>query len=484
MKLPLLEELLKYHDEKNLLLSMPGNKGGIGFLGDEIGEKFINRLGFLDITEVDPLDNLHYPEGIIKEAQELLAETYEAKKAYFLVNGSSSGNLAAMFSAFDEGDEVLVERNCHKSIYNGLILRKLKVRYIEPIIDDENGMFLPPNRENIYKTLGESLNPKGIILTYPNYFGITYDIEEIIIDLKSKGLKVIIDGAHGAHFGINKRLPKSVANLGDYVVLSAHKTLPTLTQGAYLLVNQENLNLEFYLRTFMTTSPSYLIMASLDYGRYYLDQYGEMEYESLINLAEKWKEKINKLKKVHILSREDLNKKYGDENRDEEKESYNIDLSRYILILPKGYSGHKLLEYLRSKKIQAEMSFSRGVVLIMSPFNSEEDFEKIYQAILKLDMKDICSQMESNYFSEIPEKRLEPYEVFNKKGKWCEVEKSEGCIAKEAIIPYPPGIPLICPGEVISANAINIIKDYVNNKKSIVGIENNMVQIVVDSINS
>ena len=482
MKLPLLEELLKYHNEKNLLLSMPGNKCGIGFLGDEIGKKFVNRLGFLDITEVDPLDNLHCPEGVIQEAQELLSKTYKAKKAYFLVNGSSSGNLAAMFSAFEEGDEVLVERNCHKSIYNGLILRKLKVKYIEPIIDDENGVFLPPNKENIYKALGESLNPKGIILTYPNYFGITYDIEEIISDLKSRGLKVVIDGAHGAHFGINKRLPKSVAGLGDYVVLSAHKTLPALTQGAYLLVNEENSVLEFYLKTFMTTSPSYLIMASLDYARYYLDNYGEKDYEKLIDIAEKWKTKINKLKKVHILCRDDLNEQYKGiiikVAKIKSKQEYDIDLSRYILILPKGYSGHKLLDYLRTQKIQAEMSFSRGVVLILSPFNSEEDFKIIYDAISNLEMSSISGQIESKYFSDIPEKKLEPYEVFKLKGEWCEIESCEGDIAKEAIIPYPPGIPLVCQGEIISANAIDIIKDYVINKKSILGVKNNKVNVI------
>ena len=476
-KMPLLQEMLKYHDEKNLLLSMPGNKGGIGFLGDDIGEDFVNRLGFLDITEVDPLDNLHCPEGVIKEAQGLLAKTYKAKKAYFLVNGSSSGNLAAIFSAFDEGDEVLVERNCHKSIYNGLILRKLKVKYIEPIIDKENGVFLPPSRENIYKTLKECSNPKGIILTYPNYFGITYDVEDIILDFKVKGLKVVIDCAHGAHYGINNRLPKAVSSLGDYVILSAHKTLPALTQGAYLLVNEENMNLEFYLKAFMTTSPSYLIMASLDYARYYLDNYGENGYEKLIDLAEKWRGKINKLKKVHILCKNDLNEQYNINNK-KDKEEYDVDLSRYILILPKGYSGHKLLDYFRFQKIQAEMSFSRGVILIMSPFNVERDFEIIYEAILKLEMKNICSQIEAKYFSDIPEKVREPFEVFNMNGKWCEIEDCEGRIAKEAIIPYPPGIPLVCPGEIISRNSIDIIKDYVINKKSILGVENNKVQVI------
>ena len=477
-KMPLLQEMLKYHDEKNLLLSMPGNKGGIGFLGDDIGEEFVNRLGFLDITEVDPLDNLHCPEGVIKEAQDLLAKTYKAKKAYFLVNGSSSGNLAAIFSAFDEGDEVLVERNCHKSIYNGLILRKLKVKYIEPIIDEENGVFLPPNKENIYKSLKECSNPKGIILTYPNYFGITYDVEDIILDLKTKGLKVIIDCAHGAHFGINSRLPKALSSLGDYVILSAHKTLPALTQGAYLLVNEENMNLEFYLKAFITTSPSYLIMASLDYARYYLDNYGGNGYEKLINLAEKWKEKINKLKKVHILCKNDLNEQYNINNKVKEKEEYDVDLSRYILILPKGYSGHKLLDYLKSQKIQAEMSFSRGVVLIMSPFNVQEDFEIIYEAISNLEMKNICAPIEAKYFSDIPEKMLEPFEVFKMNGEWCEIEDCEGCIVKEAIIPYPPGIPLVCPGEIVSRKSINIIRDYVINKKSILGVENNKVHIV------
>ncbi|OOM78753.1 arginine decarboxylase [Clostridium puniceum] len=477
-KIPLLQELIKYHDEKNMLLSMPGNKGGIGFLGDDIGEKFVNRLGFLDITEVDPLDNLHCPEGVIKEAQDLLAKTYKAKKAYFLVNGSSSGNLAAIFSAFDEGDEVLVERNCHKSVYNGLILRKLKVKYIEPIIDNENGVFLPPSKENIYKALRECLNAKGIILTYPNYFGITYNVEETILDFKEKGLKVIIDCAHGAHYGINSRLPKAVSSLGDYVVLSAHKTLPALTQGAYLLVNEENMHLEFYLKAFMTTSPSYLIMASLDYARYYLDNYGEKDYEKLIELAETWKKKINKLKKVHILCKNDLNEKYNINNKGKEKLEYNVDLSRYILILPKGYSGHKFLDYLRTKKIQAEMSFSRGVVLIMSPFNVERDFEIIYEAILKLEMKKICAPIEAKYFSDIPEKKMELFEVLKMNGEWCEIEDSEGCIAKEAIIPYPPGIPLVCPGEIISRNSINIIRDYVINKKSILGIEKNRVHIV------
>ena len=148
----------------------------------------------------------------------------------------------------------------------------------------------------------------------------------------------MVDSAHGAHFIANNKLPKAIYGIPDYVVLSAHKTLPALTQGSYLLSNTDDNDVEFYLNTFMTTSPSYLIMSSLDYARYYLDEYGYDEYERLINKAEKYRSIINSLNKVHIISKEDL------------AEDYDIDKSRYIVTVSKEYSGHKLLEYLRSKE--------------------------------------------------------------------------------------------------------------------------------------
>lgn len=467
-KAPLLEELLKYHEEENLILSMPGNKSGKAFLRDSLGRKFKESLGALDITEVDPLDNLHCPEGVIKEAEELLAKTYNVKKAYFLVNGSSSGNLASIFSAFNEGDEVLVERNCHKSIYNGLILRKLKVIYIDAVIDEEIGIFLPPSEKEINEALNKASNPKGIIITSPNYFGVSYDIENKIYELKEKGIKVIIDSAHGAHFGISKELPKSLAKLGDYVVLSAHKTLPSLTQGAYLLVNDnEEKNIDFYIKAFMTTSPSYLIMASLDYARYYLDNYGEYDYGNLIERAEKWKEKINSLNKVKIIDDRDL------------ADNYIIDRSRYLIILNKGYSGHKLLNYLRDNKIQAEMSFSQGVVLILSPSNIEEDFGKLYLSIANLDISLLKTDEKNTIFPHIsPVKVLEPYEIFSLNSVDINIEDSLERIAKEAIIPYPPGIPLICAGEKITKEAIDIIKEYIDNRLKVIGVHYNTIKVI------
>ena len=468
-KTPLLDEVLKYKKEENLIFSMPGNKCGKVFLKDNIGKEFVDTMGYLDITEVDPLDNLHAPEGIILEAQQLLAKTYGVKKAYFMVNGSTGGNLCSIFAAFNEGDEVLVERNCHKSIYNGLILRKLKVKYIEPLIDEKLGIFLPPDKKNIYDAIEQCENLKGIILTYPSYFGITYDIEEVLLDLKKRGLKIVVDSAHGAHFIANNKLPKAIYGIPDYVVLSAHKTLPALTQGSYLLSNTDDNDVEFYLNTFMTTSPSYLIMSSLDYARYYLDEYGYDEYERLINKAEKYRSIINSLNKVHIISKEDL------------AEDYDIDKSRYIVTVSKEYSGHKLLEYLREQGIQCEMSFASGVVLLLSPINDDDDFKKLLKSFENLQLKDIRQDNYSKYYSFIPKKVLEPYEVLKKECKYIKINEADKNIACEAIIPYPPGIPLLCPGEVITKEAIDIIDDYISNNRSVIGIKNKeYIKVVIE----
>ncbi|MDY4253740.1 aminotransferase class I/II-fold pyridoxal phosphate-dependent enzyme [Clostridium sp.] len=466
-KAPLLEELLKYHKEDNLILSMPGNKSGKGFLRDTLGITFKEALGTLDITEVDSLDNLHCPEGVIKEAQELLAKTYGVKKAYFLVNGSSCGNLASIFSAFNEGDEVLVERNCHKSIYNTIILKKLKVVYIDAVIDNNLGIFLPPREEEIFKAFEKANNPKGIILTNPNYFGISYKLDETIQRLREKGLKIIIDSAHGAHFGICKELPKSMAKLGDYVVLSSHKTLPSLTQGAFLLVNSDDDNIDFYIKAFMTTSPSYLIMASLDYARYYLDNYGEEDYYSLIERVEFWKEKINSLGKVKIISHIKIDK------------NYIMDKSRYLVTLKEGYSGHKLLDYLKEKNIQSEMSFSKGVVLILATCNSDNDFEKLYYAIKELNMKHISS-VEKNYIYKniVPEKVLEPFEVLNLKYKKVFLNEALGKISKNFIVPYPPGIPTVCPGEIITLEVKELIDEYLRNNLTVIGVKDKNIEII------
>ena len=375
--------------------------------------------------------------------------------------------MASIFSAFNEGDEVLVERNCHKSIYNGLILRKLKPVYIEANIDLDNGILLPCSEKNIEDALIKAKDPRGIILTSPNYYGISCDLEKILRKLKANGVKILIDAAHGAHYGINKKLPESMVRLAHYVVLSAHKTLPALTQGAYLLVNDIYSNVEFFISAFNTTSPSYLIMSSLDYARYYLENYGDSDYDSLIDLAEVYKNQINSLDKVIILSQDDI------------EGNYKLDKSRYIMTLPVGYSGNKLLEYLLENKIQSEMSFSRGVVLILSPFNTREDFEKIYQAIMFLDIETLKDEEKNIGYVNLEKiKRLEPFEVHNARFEEVEINHAAGRISKDFIVPYPPGIPLVLPGEEITEDVVKAIRWYQGKCISILGIYYNRIKVI------
>ena len=457
-KMPLLEVLIKYNKENNDLFSMPGHKGGLGFERDKIGKEFLDRLGRLDITEVDPLDNLHAPCGVIKESQELLAKYYNVNKAYFLVNGSSSGNMISIFSAFNEYDEVLVERNCHKSVYNGLIMRKLKVIYIDSVYNEELGIIMPPDEECIMKALNKAKNPKGIILTYPNYYGISYKLEEVLVKLKSKQLKILIDGAHCAHYKATNKLPCDLTKYVDYMVLSAHKTLPSLTGSSYLLVNDYNKNVDFYFSCFTTTSPSYLLMASLDYARYYMEKYGEEDYDKLIDYAEIKRKEINNLNKVKIIGQEDL------------KKCYSIDKSRYLVILEKGYSGHKLLDYLRKNNIQCEMSFDNGIVLILSIFNLEaiERFKKAIEGLNLANIKEENKNININYG--IHKKVLEPYEIMGKEGYLYDLDDAISKVAKEAIVPYPPGIPLVSPGEIICKEDIEYIKNCINQGISVIGL--------------
>lgn len=471
-RVPLLEGVLKYNDEKNSLFCMPGNKGGRGFLRDNLGKAFYEKLGALDITEVEPLDNLHHPEGIIREAEELLTTLYKSKKSYFLVNGSTSGNISSIFTLCCDNDKIIVERNCHRSIFNGIILRKLKPIYIKNKLHPMLGTTLSVDEEDLMQMLKKNKDAKAIIITYPNYYGVCCNLKKIIDEAHKLGVKVIVDSAHGAHFGINDNLPKSAIELGaDIVITSAHKTIPSLTQGSYIHASEgvDLSKLEFYISAFTTTSPSYLIMSSLDYGRYYLERYGKADYENLIIMCKKYRDKINKIKGFHILSSNDI-------------ENMEIDNTKYVIILEKGYSGHALLNYLRNKKIQCEMSDERVVVLILSPFIEEAEMERLYRALKECDLEKLYykfnADMEEEKYLEIPESILSPNEAMELNKEKINYLLCEGRISGSAIVPYPPGVPILMPGERISKKSIVIIEDYIKNNKTILGMEKEEIQVI------
>lgn len=475
-KLPLIEELLKYIKEDNSYFAMPGHKMGKAFTTVPEGKVILDNLLKFDVTEVEGLDNLHNPRGVLKEAQELLSNYYKSKKSYFLINGSTSGNLAMIFSTFEEGDKIIVERNCHRSIYNGIIMRKLTPIYIKSKVSSIYDAPFSIDKEHLFNLIKSNRDAKGIVLTYPNYYGICTDLKAIINQAKKYGMKVLIDSAHGAHFGAIREIPENPIELGaDMVVQSAHKTLPSLTQTSYLHVS-DNVDLErvdFYVSSFLSTSPSYMFMASMDFARFFMESYGEKVYRSLLQICDRYREKIDALEGFHIINEADV----------EYEHQYGcitplIDKTRYIINVPRGYSGHKLLDYLRENRVQCEMSDSRNVVLIFSPGNDEEDFIRLYSALKSCDLQTLRESYIIPIEAQLPSMVMLPHEAFSKGKFSIPLEKAEGTICGKAIVPYPPGVPLVMPGEIITREIIEVMKYYMDNEVTLLGVENNNVVII------
>jgi arginine/lysine/ornithine decarboxylase len=476
-ELPLLEGVLKYIEENNISFCMPGHKNGRGFFNTSIGRKFIDNILKFDITEVDGVDNLHNPKSIILDASEHLRDFYGSEKSYFLVNGSTSGNMIMLFSSFNEGDKVLVERNCHSSIFNGIIIRKLNPVYLKNIISTRLNAPICINLEHFLEILDKNKDAKGIIITYPNYYGICSNLEFIIEKAREYNMKILVDCAHGSHFGVHEKLPKSPVKMGaDMVVTSAHKTLSSLTQTAYLHVNnKEDLDkVDFYFKIFLSTSPSYIALCSMDYARFYLEKYGHRDYEKLIEISKHYRDKINSIKGFSIIEKKDIlvhNEKLP-------PSVWNLDSTRYIINLEKGHSANLLLDYLRKSKIQAEMSDDFNVVLIFSPFNKEEEFEKLYRVLKDCNLKKIRHRKIDMIEYEMPRMKLRPYEVVNLESEIINTETSLGRVSAVNIIPYPPGIPLLLMGEIIDRNILSIIRYYVKAGLDIVGIKDNKISVV------
>lgn len=476
MNIPILESILKYVDEENIMYAMPGHKSGKGFLVTEEGRKFVKSIVQADLTEVDGLDNLHKPEEAILEAKEKLAKLYNVDYANFLVNGSTSGNLAMIFAAFNEGDKIIVERNCHKSIFNAIVLRKLKPIYLKNKISSSLGAPVTIDMEHLLEILKNNVDVKGMFLTYPNYYGFAENFESLRKIKQEFELKLLIDSAHGAHFGITEALPKSALYYdADAIVVSAHKTLPTFTQGAYLLAkNTIDIQLlDYYMKVFTTTSPSYLILATLDYSRYYLETKGKIDYDRAITIANKYVKKINSdIEYIQIIDKNYLLNEHFD---------VDVDQSRYVINVKSGYSASKLFRYLKENKLQGEMCDGNNIVFILSSFNDEQDFKYIYQVLLNAPYDNFKTDLNQEVviLDELPVKAIEPYEAINNKNTvLLNLNDSVGNVCGENIVPYPPGVPMLIAGEIIENRHIEMIEFYLKNKVSIIGIQNDKIKVI------
>ncbi|MCS0674731.1 aminotransferase class I/II-fold pyridoxal phosphate-dependent enzyme [Cytobacillus firmus] len=446
---PLWDQLKKHASHQPVSFHVPGHKNGQLAVGEEAD--YFKDILTLDATELSGLDDLHSPEGVILEAQKLLADLYGVPKSFFLVNGSTSGNLAMVMSAAKENETVLVQRNCHKSILNGITLAKAKPVFLAPEFNEEWGVAGGVALETVKEAIRQYPEAKALILTYPNYYGMVFNLESIIEYAHDHGVPVLVDEAHGAHLIGGDHFPASAVQLqADLVVQSAHKTLPAMTMGAYLHFNSRFIKEERvskYLAILQSSSPSYPLMASLDLARAYLASFSGKDEEALLEKAGRFRKNLSKIKGIKVLN----------------FEHKNGDPLKVTIQSAAALSGFELQTLLEKHGIFTEMADPYNVLFVLPLLKNDMDypFERVIQC-LEEELRSFgpAGRHEKIPFSKRPVSglALEQKEQDRCTIKTVALEEAVGKICAQQVTPYPPGIPLLFPGEVIEGEDIASIR--------------------------
>jgi arginine/lysine/ornithine decarboxylase len=467
---PLFNALKEYFSGHPTPFHMPGHKLGKGF-----PTEFLKNIAALDVTEIAGTDNLHFPSGPIKEAQDLAAKAFGSKNSFFLVNGSTCGIHTIIMTICKPGDKLIVARDCHKSVIGGLMLAGASPVYVRPEFNYDFGIPTVIKVSEIENALRLYPDAIGVLITRPNYYGICSDIRAIAELVHSYGKVLAVDEAHGAHLRFHGSLPESAMEAGaDICVQSAHKTLAAFTQGAYLHVGSSRIDLEklkFYLSLLQTSSPSYIIMASLDVAREVMQREGKKRLDQLINSIRVFKSNIDKSDQpITCLSC---------------VEGGKTDITRLVInVRGLGMTGFEIDRKLREKyNIQVEMSDFCNIVCITTPADSAQDLDKLYRALEEIAMTrkgEISTRYPERVAIAIPEQKLEPGKAMSSRGVEIPLSDAAGRVSRCVITPYPPGIPLVCPGEIITMETVKYIYNIINCGGVVNGVGDNLEVSVVE----
>lgn len=463
MKTPLFSALLQHVERKPISYHVPGHKNGEVFY--KKAEAFYKDILKIDVTELTGLDDLHQPKEAIEEAQLLTAALYGVQSSYFLVNGSTVGNLAMIMACCEENEPVLVQRNSHKSIINGLQLAGALPVFLSPIIDSEYNVPSYVDIDTVKEAIIRYPCAKALILTNPNYYGLSNSLKDIIKLAHNAGIPVLIDEAHGAHLILGDPFPISAVEFGaDLVVHSAHKTLPAMTMGSYLHINSRLVDQEKiarYLSILQSSSPSYPIMASLDLARAYLENCKETnEKEMIITSASDTRDQLSLLKGIEIVNSKDPKVK--------------TDLLKITIKSEQELAGFDLQSIFESAGIYGEMADLQNFLLVLPLKCSSIQPYKLAQIENQLSAYHQINKPIKNEIKIINQHSIEPLEVSYselKKRQKAVVPLNEcvGLFAAESIIPYPPGIPLFAVGEKITIEKMEMLQSLLSTETKFQG---------------
>ncbi|BCN28727.1 arginine decarboxylase [Anaeromicropila herbilytica] len=445
-------------------MHMPGHKRNTNIMS------MINPYE-IDITEIDGFDNLHDANDVLKKAMERAAHLYHSEHTHFLVNGSTVGILSGISAVVNRGDTVIVARNCHKAVYHAIYLNDLKPVYIYPQIEqnyDINGGISP---EKVEEMLINNPNTKLVILTSPTYEGIVSNVKKIAKICHRFHVPLMIDEAHGAHFGFSKDFPvTSIESGADLVIHSVHKTLPSFTQTALLHVNGkfvDNERVKKMLSIYESSSPSYILMASIDLCIELLENRGEELFTQYKKNLDTFKMGLE-LKHLTIL----------DESVKNQSDVYAIDESKIVISTKNSNITGKMLydKLLNKYKIQLEMASMNYVIAMTSICDSKEGFERLRSALIEIDFEiddnyRIQDRTSNSNSITITTQKYTIYEASHKESEDILLSKANGRICGEYVYVYPPGIPLIVPGEEISNDFIEKLIEYKQSGLDVKGLK-------------
>ena len=496
-----LYDLLKAYGESDAYpFHMPGHKRQIKDFGNPFE---------IDITEIHGFDNLHHAEGVLKEAQERLARLRNSEDAWFLVNGSSCGILSAVSACTRVGGKILAARNCHKAVYHAIYLRQLRPVYLWPMRETEYGLNGGIDPEDMRKILESDPEIQSVIVTSPTYDGVVSDIRALADIAHAHGIPLIVDEAHGAHFGFHEYFPVSAVSLGaDIVIQSFHKTLPSLTQTAVMFRNgklTDRERLARFLGIYQSSSPSYVFMASLDRCTALLEEKGDTLFEEFAGRLEAFRKKAEQWNSIQVPGKELIGR----------NGVFDLDRSKLVLSVKGVCSGEELSSRLREEyHLEMEMDAAGYALALTSFLDTEEGFERLAEALTQID-KELhemqAEQMQKEVHNEnldewtkkagkIPaaaEKPLEnkengqipdyvfeneyvcsPADAWDALSERISLKDSLGRISGEFMYLYPPGIPLLVPGERISQELLARVQGCLESGLSIQGMEDFSCQTV------
>jgi arginine/lysine/ornithine decarboxylase len=472
-KTPLFEAV-KYHVKRNAVpLQIPGHKHGHGL--EEYREFVGENVLKMDLNQTRGIDFVWDPSSVILEAERLLAGAFGARSAFFLINGTTSGVQTMLMSTCKPGDQVIIPRNAHKSIFNGLVLSGARPVYVQPEINDNLGIVMGVTRESMARAVLENPGAKAVVVINPSYYGISPDLAGITENAHASGMAVLADEAHGAHLHFHPAFPGSAMGAGaDMSAVSLHKTGGSMTQSSVLLIGANHVEPNYVrqvLNLTYTSSPSYILLCSLDVARKQLATRGREMFDPVLEMVAWARAEINQ-----------INGLFAPEKTFFEESGFYFDPTKLLVNVQKtGLTGYEVEERLaKDYNILVELADMYNILAVISLGERIEHLEAFVKALG--DIARSCKKREIKRVETIqfnPEVVIPPREAFYCPKEPVLLEKCAGKIAGEMIMVYPPGIPLVSMGEIITPEMIEYVKMLKQEKCTLQGTADILVDYVM-----